>query len=146
MYFAYYSVPHTFDTNFGFWSGPFSTTRRLPGKRSTGVCHKLFEKEKKKCRYGFRGVWHPACCDRKGCKCTCIYLCETKKGIMDRLNNEAALHDFENSKCTNKVSSQTEGMRWRDKECRHSTKRKGTQGCQEFPTFISMKRITRLWL
>ena len=122
-----------------FSLGSYSTTRRLPGETSTGVCAKLFQREKRKCRYGLRFVFYPACCDRNGCKCTCIYICETKKGVRNRLNNAAELHDFENSKCTNKVISRKHGKRWRDKECRHSTKRKGTQGCEEFPMFILFK-------
>ena len=95
----------------------------------------MFKKAEKHCKYGVIRRY-PGCCDKTGCVCACMYLCQTRKDVLQILLNHAKLNDFENTKCTNKVKSEKQGMRWRDKECGRSTKRKGTKGCHELLVFV----------
>ena len=93
------------------------------------MCVHWFKKGENYCEYGTTKRY-PGCCDKHKCECTCIYLCQTKKQIADQLKTHQKLNDFDNTKCTNEITSEAEGREWRKRNCLadRANKTKGTTG------------------
>ena len=99
----------------------FLAFRREAGKPvGRGPCADLFKSEE--CPfypdYPSMGKAYPACCDRKGCSCECIYTCSTRQDMFTKLAN--SLNDTYFNKCTTSISSINEGNEWKLEQCKKS--------------------------
>jgi hypothetical protein len=62
--------------------------------------------------------FHPACCDKAGCACMCMYDCTTANTI--RVSLETHLADSLFHECTTNVSSNEDAVRWKEARCKAS--------------------------
>ena len=82
----------------------------------TGPCTEWFNKGRSECKYG--GIFkYPGCCTKEKCKCYCHYVCNSKEFGRKELENSRNLNEFDNTKCTNNITSKEEGDKWRVKNC-----------------------------
>ena len=88
----------------------------LTGENRKGACAKFITEWEKSCEYGILKRY-PACCDKDKCVCKCVYFCEEKETIIQKLKQVAELSDFVNTKCTNGVTSADDGHNWRIDQC-----------------------------
>ena len=82
-----------------------------------GPCAKWFNQATEKCKYGWVQMKYPGCCSAEKCECNCLYLCNSKKFGRKALEHGKKLNDFDNTKCTNNITSKEEGDEWRVKHC-----------------------------
>lgn len=72
--------------------------------------------------------FHPACCDKTGCTCECIFQCATKDHVKTLIESSLADSDF--LKCTRDVESVEQAEDWKETACQKECSKREKISCR----------------